>query len=348
MCEKTMKQTNFSKHDKVCFIKREFNMSKKQILEAIGGKPVAQSNQDLENMNIKLTSENEKYIDLIKKFTQEANQVLISHSVDFDPLSKIGEMSLNEETTKEYKSEWKIFSAWAFKNHLNPILPTSANSYISSLKHQVSTIKTKRNRIQSIMRHLTGQNIMLSRIRRRVKIIPKYKMSPKEIEKYLEEQKTINHEDFLIQLLMAMHGCRVHSVSGIQLKHLDFLEEGNKMYLPDTKTGTRELEVGKQLRQLLGNLVNEKKLTNIDSFVFEAGPSFNLRRRANILCTRINRRINESHVLRKSNNFKFSSHMFRHSKAFTIFREYLEKGKEAARSAIGHQPGTSSINYYLI
>jgi integrase len=319
-------------------------MPKSQILIAIGGK-LDNTNEDLENINNKLTCENTKYIQLIKNFTEEANHILISLSSDTDSLSKISEMGLNEETIKEYKGEWKIYSAWCFKNHHNALVQATTNKYLAQLKHQVSTIKNKRNRLQSILRHLSGQNVILTRIRRRVKMNQKYKMSHEEIEEYLKEQKSVNHEDYIIQFIMATYGCRVNACSGLRLNNLDFLEDGNKMFLPDSKTGTREVDVDKHLMKLLGDHVN--KLTDGNSFVFEAGLSKNLRRRANVLCCRINRRIRESTVIRKSENFKYSSHMFRHSKAFQIYRECLEKGKEAARLAIGHQPGTSSINYYL-
>jgi integrase len=345
-CEKTMKTQNFSKHNQVCIIRREFNTPKSVILEAIGGKPVENSLEDLLNLNDRLTSENSKCVNFVRRFVEEANFILVANSSDQDYLAKIAEMSLSTSTAKEYVSEWRIYNAWSHKNKMSSLSPSTASSYIAHLKVEVSTAKTKRNRLQSILRHLTGQSVVLPRIRRRIRRIPKHKMSAEEVLEYLKEQQAVSYEDYIVQLIMLTFGCRIHSCSSLRVSHLEFLRGGAMMILPDSKTGDREVEVADPLKKHLRKWLNKNKLT-FDDFLFSAGSSADLKKRANVLCMRINKRIKKSNVLRKSPNYKLSSHMFRHTKAFEVFREHLERGKQAARSAIGHSHGTSSIEYYL-
>jgi len=342
-----MKPQNFKKHIDRCLIRREFNLPKSEILLAIGGRPSCHSSKDLENLNERLSADNLRFLELLKKLSEEARTLLINSQEDLDSHSKIAEMYLSSETIKEYQGEWKIYKSWCLEHHLSPMNTATANSYLTRLKLQVSTIKNKRNRLQSILRHLTGQSLFLSRIRRRIRRMPKYRLSASEISDYLEEQRSINFEDYLVQLILATYGCRIHSCSDLRLRNLDFLNGGSLLYLPDTKTGDREVEVSKTLRQDLMKYIKNNKLTSPETFVFSAGPSENLRRRANVLCIRINARIKESKVLKRNANFKFSSHMFRHSMAFQVYRDHLEKAKAAARKSIGHHSGTTSINFYI-
>ncbi len=342
-----MKPQNLKRHSEKCIIHREFNLPKSEILIAIGRRPSNSGVKDLEVLNEKLSADNLRLMEILKKFFEEAKTVVFDHSENSDSHSKINQMCLSEETIKEYQGEWKIFRSWCLHQNLSPMNPSSANSYLARLKLEVSTIKKKRNRLQSIIRHLTGQSIFLTRIRRRIRRMPKYKMSYSEISEYLEEQRSLDLEDYLIQLILATYGCRIHSCSSLKLRNLHFLNGGSVIYLPDTKTGDREVEVSKTLRQGLNKYIKMKKLTDPEAFVFSAGSSENSRRRANILCVRINNRIKESKVLNKNANFKFSSHMFRHSVAFQVYRDYLEIAKEAARKSIGHRSVSSSINFYI-
>lgn len=342
-CEKSMKTQNFKKHLDRCVIRKSFNLPKSEILLAIGGKPSNHESKSLESTIVKLSSDHLRLIHFIKRFCEEANSLLIEFQGEVDCFEKIQEMCLSSETIKEYQGEWRMFQKWCIEKHQNPMNPISANSYLSGLKLQVSTIKNKRNRLQSIIRHLTGQGIHLNRIRRRIRKIPKCKLSSEEIEAYLSEQKDINFEDYLIQSILAAFGCRLHSVSNLKLKNLDF----PLIHLPDTKTGIRVVEASKDLQHLISKHIKMKKLTDPESFVFSAGSSLNLRRRSNNMCIRINKRLAESKVLKKNPNFKTSTHMFRHSRAFEVFRKHLEAGKAAARESIGHSLMSSSIDFYI-
>jgi integrase len=346
-CEKTMKPQNFKKHFEVCLIRREFNLSKSKILEAIGGKPVENTNDDLQIMNDKLMLEKNKMIDILRRFSDEAKSLLLNEDNEFNSLARISEMSLSESTKLEYQGEWKAYQKWCFKQKVSPMIPQSAERYLAQLPSQVSTIKSKKNRLQSILRFLTGSSIIIRGTRRRIRHMPKYKMSQEEVEKYLAEQNEISHEDFIVQSIMARYGCRISACSGLRLRHLEFLKRGgNVMFLPECKSNLREVEADKPLRKLLSRFVRDKEMED-DDFIFNAGPSSHLKRRANYLCARINKRIKDSKVLVKSPNYKYSTHMFRHTRAFKEYRKCLEMAKDAARRAIGHAENSSSIEYYL-
>ena len=69
--------------------------------------------------------------------------------------------------------------------------------------------------------------------------------------------------------------------------------------------------------------------------------------RSHRLCVKINSRISESNVLPKSSNYKFSSHMFRKTKAYNLYHEKNEQLKEEARSAIGQSSGSQAIQFYI-
>lgn len=345
-CEREMKRQNYRKHYERCLIRLEFNLPKSVIHEAIGNRPVGNNVED-QIMNEKLMIEKTKLIDVLKRFTEESSSLLLSDEIQTCSFERIGEMNLAARTKYEYQVEWKNYQQWCSKRKMNPTLTQTANNYLAQLQTQTSTLKNKRNRLQSIIRHLTGQSIILARIRRRIRRIPKYKLSSEEIENYLQEQKRISKEDYLVQLILAMYGCRINSCSGLRLRHLEFLQGGNTIVLPDTKTGDRVVQATPKLQALLSKFVEKRRRRNLDEFVFDAGRSSYLHRRSNNLCIRINKRIRDSSVLKKSPNYKFSSHMFRHSKAFQTYREHLEKAKEAAREAIGHEKNSSSINFYL-
>lgn len=346
-CEKTMKPQNFKKHFKICHIRTEFNLPKSQILEAIGGKPVENNNEDLQIMNDNLMLEKTKMVDIIRRFSDEAKSVLLNEDIELNSFSRIAEMSLSESTKLEYQGEWKAYQKWCFKQKVSPMVSQSAERYLSQLPSQVSTLKNKKNRLQSILRFLTGTSIIIRGTRRRIRHMPKHKMSHDEVEKYLAEQEEISQEDFIVQSIMARYGCRISACSGLRLRHLEFLKRGgNIMLLPECKSNVREVETDKPLRKLLSRFVGDKQMED-DDFIFNAGPSTHLKRRANYLCARINKRIKNSKVLIKSPNYKYSTHMFRHTKAFKEYRKCLEIAKEAARRAIGHKEGSSSIDYYL-
>ena len=77
---------------------------------------------------------------------------------------------------------------------------------------------------------------MKDRYHEKLRIEFTYPLSETELKYYLEEQEKIDEEDLAF-------GCRIHSVACLKVKDLEYLNGGSMMFLPDTKTGTRDVEV---------------------------------------------------------------------------------------------------------
>lgn len=349
-CERKMKTQNFKKHLERCIIRKLLNRPIDEIRKILDEckESQADSNEELRKVNNTLVAQNDKLLEFIRAITQKASIIISSSSKTDDHYQKIQEMHLHPDTIKEYQSDWRYYTRWCDENNAGYFEVSSAKSYLGQLKTEVSTIKKKRSRLQSILNHLSpGFSVHLPRINRRIRRIPKYALSNNEIKAYLEEQKNINNEDYIIQMLLIVYAGRINMCSGLKLKHLEFLKGGNTIYLPDRKTGVREAEITSALRTLLKKHVDERGLKNSEDFIFHAGQSPDLRNRAAVLSLRINKRLKKTKLIPKSDNYKVSSHMFRKTKAFQEYTKYVEMGKEAARKVIGQQSGSTSINFYI-
>jgi hypothetical protein len=65
-----------------------------------------------------------------------------------------------------------------------------------------STLRTKHSLLENILKFLIDPIINLNPFNKRITFTPKYVMKDEEIGPYLEEQKKINIEYYLIQKLM--------------------------------------------------------------------------------------------------------------------------------------------------
>lgn len=174
----------------------------------------------------------------------------------------------------------------------------------------------------------------------------KYALSAEEIKDYLIEQKQESKEDFLIQLLMITYGLRINTIGGLRLKHLEFMNGTNTIYLPDTKTGGRTESVTEEIKNLAKEWVKKRKLNEDDSFIFN-GKSSDINKRTKVINTRINKRIKDSKIIKKIKGLTFSSHMFRKTKARMAYTKALDFAKQEARKSIGQVEGSSAIEYYI-
>jgi integrase len=291
----------------------------------------------------------EKAFKYLKQVSDESKSLMISiEGVDpTNPLQKIEKMILSESTKQEYVFEWKLYSKFCENKQLNCFLISSADEYLQSIKCQISTLIKKRGNLQSILTFLLGRRIKLMRIGKKHKPVPKYALNYDEVEAYLKEQEEVDREDFLIQFLLIQYGLRVNSAALIKVNHLDFLEVGSTIVLPDSKTGPRFERITPRLHDLLKKYVEEKRLKQDDYLFSVQGRCPDEKTRAHSICVRINQRIKNSKVLKGSKNYKLSSHMFRKTKAFTAFQDAVNEAKEKARLAIGHQKGSSAIESYI-
>jgi integrase len=337
-CDKSMKPQNFSKHCQRCVIKKAFGIPKQAIMNLIQGSVHNQQHDQLA-----LQVKQSKLESFVQKLVEEAGS-LIDGLKNFSPESKLDEMVVSPQTLYCYKSEWKLYSTWCQQFKLDAFKSASANSYLAQTQKRISTMKKKKSQLQSILQFLLEKPIVLSKIRRRISITPKYTMTHQEVVDYLDEQYEVSPEDYLIQLILINYGCRIHSVACLRLKHIDFPR--NKMFLPDSKTGTREVNLNEEITKELKNYVNVNKIKDNDNYLFSASSAEGTRRSAQI-CKRINSRIKMSKVLARDENHKFSSHMFRKTVAHSLYRHLIAEAKNSVRKAIGQAEGSSAVEYYI-
>lgn len=345
-CEKSMKTQNFKKHQKVCFFKVEFNESKSNVLRALYNLPK-------ENLSpVKSDQVDLALIELKNFLTEFFNKSRLLHKKIIeddlrDPIERIKELHVNDSTKDGYIVEYKLFKKWLNKNK-KTLTIESANSYLASLKCKGSTLKKKMNILQNLLRLLIDPHIKLNPIRMRISYQSKYSLSEEEVHLYLEEQKS-NPEFYLIQKFMIIYGLRVNTVAGLKLKHLNFLHPGVvDIIIPDTKTSSDRIEkITEELSDEFNNFIAGKNLEQEDFIFYRESKNDSVRKRATGLCKLINKRIDESKALKKNANYKFSSHMFRKTKANTIYQEGLAQLRDKARKAIGHSGNSSSINHYI-
>jgi len=85
-----------------------------------------------------------------------------------------------------------------------------------------------------------------------------------------------------------------------------------------------------------------------EAFVFaQEARDLNERARAWILSKRITKRINDSGVLKKYPGYTYSSHMFRKTKAYTMYQSGVSALKELVRKSIGQSSGSGAVESYI-
>jgi len=358
-CDHEMLRQNYKKHVSTCPIRKNFGLTKTEILSCISqvknNFPHQEDQMESENKDLKTKlTFNELLCEKAYKFLRDISiessaLVMEKEGVNLeDPMQRIEEMILSEGTREEYKMEWKLYSKYCDQNKLNPLSDQSSNKYLQNLKVSLSTILKKRGNLQSILSHLVGRKVKLLRIGKKVKPKLKYALSIEEIDAYLKEQIEIDEQDYLIQRLLLEYGCRVNTAGLLKLRHLEFLDEGNEnIILPDSKTGPRVEKITPDLRDLLTDYVEQVPLEE-DDYIFTAqGDCKTERKRCHAICVRINKRIKESKALRKSKNYQYSSHMFRKTKAFSAFQDAVKEAKNRARRAIGQANDSTAIESYI-
>lgn len=333
-CEKSMAHSNYSKHINRCYIKKHFGVPKSEILSLIQGK---------NNCDDELLLRMSKLKKFTEKYFHEARE-LVAELKEVDPETKLNEMSVGPSTLAAYKSEWKMYSAWCKREKSDPLIASSANSYVASLHKRTTTLKKKRSILQVILQFLTDSPVVLRKIRRRISIVPKYSLSPSEVTEYLNEQAKINEETYLIQLLLITYGCRIHSVACLTMGDLDFFRK--KIFFPDSKTGTREVTMTDKVFQQLKIFTRKFNRSSENPFLFSSKSSDRMKRSQEI-CKKVNLLIKQSSVLKFNKNYKFSSHMFRKTVAFTLYQRLVVEAKKEVRKSIGQAEESSAVEYYI-
>jgi hypothetical protein len=236
-CEKIMKSSNYKKHSYVCFYQHELKISKSDLnfLKENGGENRQENFLQLDLTDLKgfLIEVFQKSQTLYKKFEEEKR----------DPVEKIKELQVGPETKAAYVREWLLYTKFIKEKKLG-VSKETANTYLSSVICKPSTLRKKQYMLQLILQHLLETTVNLNKIRKRINFKPKYALTQLEINNYLEEQKKLNGEDYLIQKLLLIYGLRINTIGLLKFQHLEFLLSDGEpvIHLPDSKTKTQRVE----------------------------------------------------------------------------------------------------------
>lgn len=347
-CEKTMLPSNFRKHQERCFFRNVIELKKSELQRMKENynppKEFSEASElSLTELKQYLTDNFNKTCFLYKK--------LVVNDLR-DPIERLREMHVSQPTKENYVREWVLFNKWLKKNK-KAADKESADTYLASLKCRASTLKKKQYMLQNILQYLFDSSVRLNKINMRISYIPKYALTDEEIERYLTEQEEVDTQDFLMQKLMLRYGLRVNTVASLRIKHLEFLLPGGEkmIFLPDSKVKRqREEKISQDLIDPIAEFLDADSNFSLNEEAFVFYPKIfkhNERKRANEFCKIINERIRNSKVLKKNKNFKYSSHMFRKTKAFNLFQKGVEELKANARIAIGQSQNSTAIDSYI-
>lgn len=342
-CEKLMHSSNYRRHLSKCIYKNEIKLAKSIVLRLVENYE-GQNDEAAEGVPLEMKIFVTELFNKVKFFYKKINNESLS------PEEKIRQLHISDSTKEGYLTELKLYQGWLKRNKKNVDTDT-ANTYLNSLKCKSSTLRKKQMILQTILRIVYDPNIHLNPVRLRISYIPKYSLSDEEVELYLEEQKD-NQEYYLIQRLMITYGLRINSPAALKIKHLLFLYDGsNEMLLPDVKVNSERSEpIDEEFAIILKEYIESIGFSREDSeeFVFLRVYSNNsIRLRTSKMGLEVNRKIKSSKVLRKNPNFKYTSHMFRKTKANTLYQQGLEQLREISRHGIGQKSKSSSIKHYL-
>lgn len=344
-CDRTMKRQNYRRHQSKCFYKTEICLKRSELLLLKSNKPKEIISEETKNLEIAFMELKHYLTDSYHKTFSLYNRIIASDQRD--AIVRLKEMHVSDVTKDIYLREWKLYKKFIDKKKLSPG-KDSANTYLSNLNCRASTLRRKQCMIQNILRFLVDCSIKLNRVSTRISFVPKYALSDKEINDYLNEQRSKNHEDYLIQRLLITYGLRINSMSSMKRKHLVFLNNNEmKILIPDSKVKKERYEdidqdLAKQLSKFVRNDLANEDYVFLRTYNIESA-----QRRAQVLCNRINKRIKKSRVLNKNPNFKYSSHMFRKTKAYNLFQKGLVKLKAKARLSIGQSQNSQAIESYI-
>jgi integrase len=332
-----------SRHVKKCAYKRDFNTSKTEILKALANQPIEPDRNEVVDISL---IEMKNFLSDIFNRSRVLHRKIIENDM-LDPIDKIKQMHVNDSTKQGYLIEFGLFRKWLKKN--KKVLDVdSANQYLGQIKCLPSTLKKKQMILQNLLKVVVDPNIKLNPVRLKISFKPKYALSNEEILKYLEEQRE-DLELHLVQLLMIEYGLRISTPAVLRLEHLLFLDgESNLIILPDPKVKShRQEEIRDELAQEFFKYLDGKDLKKHDYVFCRLGRNLSDARRAQMLGKIVNECIQKSKVIKKNPCYKYSSHMFRKTKANNLFQEGLKELKERSRKAIGQKSNSSAIEHYI-
>jgi len=344
-CEEEKYSSNIKRHLKSCVWKNVIGMKKSEFMFL----------KNKRNLDIKDAKREELTAAELKKFLSDLNlkvsnlftRLIVENNRD--PIDKINELNVSKRTKENYCREFKLYDKWLTENKKN-ISKQSADSYIASLTCAASTQKRKHDMLNIILQTIIDPSIKLNAYRKRIEYKPKYAFKNEELDLYLEEQKGINFEDYVLQKFLSAYGLRINTAASLKVSHLIFLKakkkEDKKIVLPDSKVKRRREEpVESDLENDFKKLITGKEK---DDYVFySSGSKFDEFRRARDLSEKINKHLRDSKVIEHDENYKYSSHCFRRSVAFNLYNKENAELKEKVRKAIGQSQNSTAVEFYI-
>jgi integrase len=349
-CNKEIKhRQNFQPHVDSCFWRTKVGMRKND-LDLLRGQPIPEVPKSEEAKMMELS-----HIELKGYLTDSYNRSMVLykkliHYQNKSPIDLINEMLVGGTTKKGYITEWNLFNKW-LRTTNKVISRETANEYLAQLKGKPSTKKKKIGMLNNLFKHLVDGSIKLNKSRERVYYGIKYSMTEEEIHRFLEEQKSISAEYYLIQRFMLTYGLRINTVGSLKIRHLEFLvNEDGKIHLPDSKVKRQRVEeIDLELKQLfIQHIDRTRDEFDDETYVFyKEGDNMDVIVRTHKLCVIVNALIKESKVLIHNSNYRYSSHMFRKTVAFNLYNKKLDELKAQARQAIGQSDNSRAIENYI-
>jgi hypothetical protein len=106
--------------------------------------------------------------------------------------------------------------------------------------------------------------------------------------------------------------------------------------------------ISPELQGEIRKWIIRNKIESEDEFVFYLeGRDAPVSKRSNYICSKVNKKINDSKILKKDPSYVYSSHMFRKGVVQAMYKEGMNEFKEKIRKKIGHKKNSTAIKHYI-
>jgi integrase len=302
---------------------------------------------DLERENIKLTQ-------ILSQINVQLQTVTGCNFQGINFCSIIENEFQNTQSKGDYMREWKFYEKWC--NGKNPLQAENANEYLRSCK-PTSTIHKKRGKLNSLLQIMNNNSTLkLRKVHQSIATKPKYKLSDEELIAFLNEQKSIDPQDYALFFFLFYFCARVNSAIHFKWKHTDLgTDYVNQVLVTDTKNRfPKPKEMKLPVDETFWEFIKEHKsnCTNSedpDGYVFYPEISKN---RVSYITAIVNGKISESKVMEplinKNPDKKFTSHLFRKTKSYDQFYPLMKQAYAAARKVLRHSEKSQAVRSYII
>jgi integrase len=379
VCGDFKSAANISRHVKDCKGKH-FGMTKEELIKVVSGESdiihkdieelkvineslkaeketlMAQVAQLLDE-NLQLKKQNHEFRELIDNYRIKHKHKKIKISKENVEKGIADAPSLSESSKTMYLGIWKRYVHFAESNNLEPLLKSTANSYISHLckVNYLSENNVKmRSVLQSVFRKFLNEKTTLEDIAETEPRYSKFFLGESQLNEILEKVKVKDYECYVMLRIQASAGLRINSVINLQKQHLLFDSKGgNQIFITDSKVKKRSkdlksttlddetLNIFKHFLQYRRDPFGESP----DEYVFRRGCKSQVKR---IRTLTVGNRIRRNLDFKKTNGerFKVGTHDIRRSKAYDTYQKE-DRLLSAVQEQLGHSNKYVSNNHYV-